>query len=168
MKIVHPRFVALFLLPNLIFGTVAFNIGAEQLIRIFNSALLALSIGVCVAYHRPVLDILFDDQEMERSDWLALGIFMSWLGNTVLRMNSIAWRAMGRPDWFDNTHIGSYGLFMVLCAASFHLAAPGAIGTKRVPTERWVRIGALIALGVFASILAGYLLDWLGWLPGGL
>lgn len=162
IKLIRLRFLAMFVAPNAAFIGAAWFTPPAQLIGLFSAILLALSIGVCVAYHRPVRDILFGDEPLERSDWLALGIFLSWFGNLILRLHSIIWRALGRPDWLENNHAISYSLFMIACAAAFHLAAPGAIGLKRVPTERWVKIGVLSAFGVFAATLLGYALDWLG------
>jgi hypothetical protein len=44
-------------------------------------------------------------------------------------------------------------------AAACHTAGKDALGRKRVPPERWVRIGIVAAPGVFVLILAGYALD---------
>ena len=162
MRLLPARFVAFFLAPNLVFVGVALLVRAQTMIELFNAAQLALSIGVVVAYHKPVRDILWGKEPIDRGDWLALGIFLSWTGNLLLRLNSIIWRAMGRPDWFDNSQLANYALFMGMCAGAFHLAAPGAIGKGRVPTDRWVWIGILIASGVFAFLIAGYALDRFG------
>lgn len=161
-KLLRPRSLGLFIGPNLGFIIIGLAISSETLIGLFNAALMALSIGVVVAYHKPVAEILFGDEAMDRADWLALGIFLSWSGGIVFRTHSIVWRALGRPNELENTVYLAYGLFMMTFAAACHLAARDALGRNRVPPERWVRIGIIAATGVFVIILAGYALDWSG------
>ena len=163
-KLLKPRFLGLFVGPNLGFILIGLVLSSETLIGLFNAALMALSIGVVIAYHKPTAEILFGDEIMDRADWLALGIFLSWSGGIVFRTHSIVWRALGRPNELENTIFLAYALFMMTFAAACHMAAKDALGRKRVPPERWVRIGIIAAMGVFVLILLGYALDWAGWL----
>jgi hypothetical protein len=135
-KLLKPRFLGLFVGPNVGFVLIGPAFSPETLIGLFNAALMALSTGVVIAYHKPVAEILFGDEIMDRADWLALGIFLSWSGGIVFRVHSIIWRALGRPNELENTIFLAYALFMMTFAAACHMAAKDVPGRKRVPPER--------------------------------
>lgn len=151
------RFSAIFIAPNLAFLLFALLVPAAVLIDAFNGAILALSVGVCVAYSPVIRNILGRYRNIDRADLLALGIFFGWFGIVLRTAWSLVWRYYGTPlEWLD-THFTSYFLFTSLCAAGFHLLAPGAIDS-RVPTWEWVRVGLLCSAGVMAMFLAFWLL----------
>lgn len=158
MAFLTPRLFWLFIVPNIIFGIIALLTPATAFITVLNAALVALSIGVCLAYGPPVAAVLIGTRRMDRADWLGIGIFCSWFAVVVNRTWSIVWRYMGRPDWLLESDIVSYALWLSACAAVFHLAAPGAIG-ELVPPRRWINIGILVALLMFLSLLLGYVFD---------
>jgi hypothetical protein len=152
------RFFWLFIAPNILFGGIALATSATALISVLNAALFAVAIGVCMAYGPPVLDTLWSGRPMDRADWLGIGIFCSWFSIVVIRAWSIAWRYLGKPEWLLESDLVSYALYLQLCAAVFHLAAPGAIG-NRVPTRRWINIGTAVAVLIFAALVLGYMFD---------
>ena len=62
------------------------------------------------------------------------------------------------PPWMVSTDFTSYFLFMRVCGAVFHLAAPAAID-NHIPPRRWIMIGILIALAVAIVMAISYVLD---------
>ena len=153
------RLFWLFIVPNIVFGAIALLTPATGFITVLNAALVALALGVCLAYGPPVIAALTSDKRpMDRADWLGIGIFCSWFAVVVNRTWSISWRYLGRPDWLLESDIVSYALWLSACAAVFHLAAPGAIG-EMVPPRRWINIGILVAVLMFMSLLLGYDFD---------
>lgn len=155
MALVRLRFFWLFIVPNIIFAVIAILTNASVLITVFNAALFAIAIGVCLAYGPPVAAILLSQRTMDRADWLGVSIFCSWFSIVVIRGWSIAWRWLGKPEWLLESDIVTYALYMQLCAAIFHLAAPGALG-DRVPPRRWINIGIGVAVLIFAPLGLGY------------
>lgn len=158
MAFLTSRFFWLFIVPNIIFAVIALATNASSLILILNSALFAVAIGVCLAYGPPVGNILLSGRPFDRADWLGLGIFCSWFSIVVIRAWSISWRYLGKPEWLLESDIVTYALYLQLCAAVFHLAAPGAIG-DRVPPRRWINIGIAVAVLIFAALGFGYMFD---------
>lgn len=155
MAFLKSRFFWLFVVPNIIFAGIALATNASALISVFNAALFAVAIGVCLAYGPPVATILLSTRPLDRADWLGLGIFCSWFSIVIIRGWSIVWRALGKPEWLLESDIVTYALYMQLCAAIFHLAAPGALG-DRVPPRRWINIGIAVATFIFIALVLGY------------
>lgn len=152
----YTRFGLLFILPNVVFTMIALVTPPKVLIAAFNAAIAALAVGVCVAYFPVIRHMLTKDQApLDKADLLALGIFCSWFGMVLRTVWSLTWRYYGMPDDWTDTHITSYFIFLGMCGALFHLAAPGAVG-DRVPTKHWVKLGALTAGGVFIGLALGF------------
>lgn len=159
-KILTRRVLTLFIVPNLLYALVALSTDAQLLITLLNGALLALAVGVCVAYYPVVWLVLKDEAENDTADWLGLGVFCSWAAIVYARIFSMIWRAWGGDgDWMLNSDLVTYQLFLSISAAVFHLGAPGAIGNRRVPTVRWVKTGIYAAAGAFGALVVGYTFD---------
>jgi hypothetical protein len=160
-----PRFLRWIVLPHLVFFAVAWLTDAPPLIAVLNSVDIALSVAVCIAFLPSALEAIFDDRPADKAVFLTLGIFCGWEGNALRAGWSMAWRALGMPDWFANTDITSYILFVIGAGALFHLLAPGALD-EDVPPKRWIKIGAWIGAGVFLAIVLTYLHDIEGYIHG--
>lgn len=152
------RVLLLFLLPHAIFAGLALPTAAPWLIAILNGSSLALSMGVCVAFLPAMFGIFFKPGALDRGDYLSFGIWLTWFAVIMQAIWSMIWRWRGMPLWMADTDFTSYFLFMRVCGAVFHLAAPGAID-NHIPPRRWIMIGILIALAVIAVMLAGWMLD---------
>jgi len=152
------RFVWLFVVPNVVFASVALLTNATDLIVVLNFALVALWVGVCVAYLPPVIIILMDDRPLDRADILALGIFCGGFSIVIIRTWSMIWRIMGKPEWLLESDIVSYALFTSVIAAVLHLAAPGGLN-DRVPPRRWISIGISVAILVFAGLVLAFMMQ---------
>ncbi|MDB5177500.1 MAG: hypothetical protein JWN75_1168 [Candidatus Saccharibacteria bacterium] len=149
------RLLYMFVLPNVLFAIVALATSASTLITVLNAALFAIAVGVCLAYGPPVVRILMTEDQMDTADWLGVGIFCSWASIVFIRAWSIVWRSMGKPEWLLESDIVTYALYLQLCAAIFHLAAPGGINS-RVPTRRWIDIGITVSVTIFVVLGVGY------------
>lgn len=158
MAALKSRFFWLFIVPNIVFAVIALSTNASTLISVFNAALFAVAIGVCLAYGPPVFDSVLGSRYLDRADWLGLGIFCSWFSIVVMRGWSIVWRAVGKPEWLLESDIVTYALYLQLFAAVFHLAAPGALG-DRVPPRHWINIGIVVAVLIFTALGLGYFFD---------
>jgi hypothetical protein len=80
------RLFWLFIVPNIVFGAIALLTPATGFITVLNAALVALAMGVCLAYGPPVIAVLASDKRpMDRADWLGIGIFCSWFAVVVNR-----------------------------------------------------------------------------------
>ena len=158
MAFLTSRFFWLFIVPNAAFCLIATLTSTTAFISVLNSALVAMAIGVCIAYWPSIAAVLMGTRPLDRADWLGLGIFCAWFGTFVNRSWSIVWRYLGRPEWLLESDIVSYALWLGMCAAVFHLAAPGAID-EQVPPRRWINIGILVAVLMFLPLLLGYAFD---------
>jgi hypothetical protein len=136
MAFLKSRLFWLFILPNIVFGIIAYLTPATGFIPVLNAALVALAIGVCLAYGPPVIAVLVGKRKMDRADWLGIGIFRSWSAVVVNRMWSIVWRYMGRPDWLLESDIVSYALWLRA------RARPYFIWRRPARSVRWSRRGA--------------------------
>jgi hypothetical protein len=125
--------VRLVLLPWAAFALLALVTSAPALISALNYAQFAASIAVCVFYSPVAARIAFQDRgTVEAADWLAFGIWLSWLRSVVLTTWSTSWRWAGRPLWLANTDIVAWARYTQTVAAICHLAAPQAVA-NRVP-----------------------------------
>ena len=75
----------------------------------------------------------------------------------------LIWRPLGIPDWFANTDITSYILFVIGAGALFHLIALGTL-EEDVPSRRWIKFDVWIGAGVFLAIVLTYLHDIEGYI----
>jgi hypothetical protein len=151
------RAIFVFLMPNAAFAAAAVMIDAKTLVAVFNSAMGSLACGVCVAYFPTIRNFLGSYRKIDRADLLALGIFFAWFAIVLRTGWAIAWRYNGyNLDWTDS-YFQSYYIFLSICAAIFHLAAPGAI-ESRIPTIEWVKIGLLVAIGIGGMLFASWML----------
>lgn len=124
------------------------SVGARTAIELGNVVLFSLSAGIAVAYAPIVRDALRYSY-IDGGSILSIGIYLGWSATFVARGFSIAWRLMGQPvDWLDSAVWGSH-IALSCASAVAHLVAPGAVAGK-VPTQQWLKIGALVALGVLA------------------
>lgn len=120
--------------------------GPKAAIEIGNVMVLALSAGIVVAYGPIVRDAL-RHHYIDGPHILTIGIFLGWAATFFARGGSIIWRLMGQPpDWL-NSSLWGFHIALSCASALAHLVAPGAVA-GRVPTRQWLRIGALVAIGV--------------------
>ena len=160
-----PRFLRWVVFPHIAFFMIAWATEASALIAALNSIDIALSVAVCIAFLPSALDSVFRPGPADKAIFLTLGIFCGWVGNSLRSGWSMAWRALGMPDWFANTDMTSYILFWIGAGALFHLLAPGALD-EQVPPKRWVKIGVWVGVGVLLAIALTCLHDIAGWVRG--
>lgn len=149
------RLIWLFAVPQLLFVALNYATDGGALITVLSVTLFAAAVGVCFAYAPAVYDALVADRDLDRADWLSMGVFVSWAAIVLIRAWSIFWRFLGKPDALVNSDIIAYSLYMSLWAAVFHLAAPGAI-SDRVPARRWINIGIAVTVFLLFAIASGY------------
>ncbi len=123
--------------------------GSRAAIEGSNVVMLSLACGIVVAYAPDVWhDLKF--AKLNGSAILSIGIFSSWLAIIYRTGSSISWRLYGKPiEWLDSGLWG-FHIPMSCFAALCHLIAPEAV-SGRVPTKQWVRIGIMVAFGVFVG-----------------
>lgn len=121
-------------------------VGPRDALAIANVVVLALSAGIVAAYTPVVADAL-RQPFIDGPDLLTVGIFVGWASITVARAGSLVWRLAGSPpEWLDSS---LWGIHIVLSgiSAMIHLIAPAATA-GRIPTQHWIKIGALVSLGI--------------------
>jgi hypothetical protein len=155
------RWICLFILPQVLFAVLAYATQGATLITILNTVVFASAAGVCLAYSPAVWDAMTAARSMDRSDWLCMGVFVSWFSIVVARSWSIIWRVLGRPPWLLDSDLISYSLYMAIWAAIFHLAAPGGID-DRVPPQRWINIGIAVSIFLLVAIGSAYYFEAFG------
>ena len=165
IRLTAPRFLWWVVLPHIAFFIVAFLTDAPALIAVLNSVDIALSVAVCIAFLPSAADAIFADRPADKAVFLTLGIFCGWEGQSLRSGWSMAWRALGMPDWFANTDITSYILFVIGAGALFHMLAPGVLD-EEIPPKRWIKIGAWVGAGVLLAISLTYLHDISSFLHG--
>ena len=125
------------------------------MIELENGILVALGIGIIVAYSGDTLAALRHPHPT-RGDILALGIFLSWTSVAIGRSMSAFGRAMHYDlAWFNN-HATTLQIFIGALGGVCHLTAPEAVDGW-VPRKAWVRIGLVVASGL-AIVLTAILL----------
>lgn len=144
------REILLLTMATIIFAyvvAVAF-VGARTAIELGNVLVFSLSAGIIVAYSPIVKDAL-SYEYVDGGSILSIGIYLGWSATFIARGFSIVWRLLGQPvEWLDSAIWG--GHIALSCASAVaHMVAPGAVAGK-VPTQQWLRIGALVALSVLA------------------
>jgi hypothetical protein len=124
-------------------------LGPRVAIETGNVILLSLASGIVVAY-APVAWQALRHGLVDGAGILSIGIFASWLGVVIARGVSIVWRVLDKPvDWLDSPWWGIH-IAASTVGAMCHLIAPEAV-SGRVPTREWVRIGLMVAGGVFVG-----------------
>lgn len=145
------RRTLLLLLGAVIFSYPAavITLGPRVAIETGNVILLSLACGIVVAYAPVAWDALRRGM-IDGASILAMGILASWSGVAVARIVSVIWRVLDKPvDWLDSPWWGTH-IALSAIGAICHLIAPEAVG-GRIPTREWVRIGLMVAAGVFVG-----------------
>lgn len=159
------RFWACFVFPQAMFAALAWTTEAATLIPALNVAMVALAVGVCVAFSPSVIRFFSGRGWMDQGDALSIGIFTTWFATALNGGWSLTWRYLGQPAWLANNDFVSYFRYMFVAGAILHLVAPGAIA-DRIPPAQWVRIGSAVAITVFVAFAVIWALDKAPDLPG--
>lgn len=120
--------------------------GPKMAIEIGNIMVFALAAGIIVAYGPIVRDALRHTY-VDGPNILTVGIFVGWSATFLARGGSIVWRLVGQPPEWLNSSLWGFHIALSCVSALAHLVAPGAVA-GRVPTRQWLKIGALVAIGV--------------------
>lgn len=154
------RFWLFFGLPNLAFAALAAATDAIDILPVMSLITSALSIGICVAFFPAIFSFFARDGAIGTGEALTLGIWCTWFATALLGILTFVWRAAGQPLWLINNDAVAYLRFLNICGACLHLASPDAI-TDRIPSSRWIKIGAMVAGLVMAFFVASYVLGLL-------
>ena len=149
------RVIGLCLVPQLLFLVMNYVTDGGALITVLRMTLFAAAFGVCIAYLPAVIDAFTADRDLDRADWLCMGVFVSWAAVIVISAWSVLWRVLGKPTWLLDSDVIAYSLYMSLWAAAFHLAAPGSV-KDRVPPRRWINIGIAVTVVMLCAIFSAY------------
>jgi hypothetical protein len=91
----------------------------------------------------------FRKPEPKRSDFLIVGIWLSFLSHWCQNLYSLAYRLAQAPEWLLTAEVVSPIVMLSMVASVLHVAAPGAVdGT--VPRRNRIALGIGIGLAVFA------------------
>jgi hypothetical protein len=151
------RALYLFVIPNILVILLNLITDPRPAIFVVGAINSSLAMGISVAFAPAIIRIFTEDRPLEKADWLAFGIWISWTSLAMRFVYSLIWRWQGTPSWMINTDLSVYISCMTTIGAISHLVAPGAIG-DRIPPRRWIIIGLLAAAGVLCMIAIGYLL----------
>ena len=143
------RFVASCLV---VFAAAAATTSTSILILLLNDLLMSAAFGVCWAY-APLLPGALAGPSPAKGEYLGTGIFLQASSVLLLRIASLIGRDLGWPEIY-NTPMIPFALLLGLMGALLHLWAPNAV-EGRIPRQRWVFSGALVAVGSFIA-LAGW------------
>lgn len=158
------RLLTLFLGPHVIFIALSIATASIPAITLLNFVLFAISSGVCIAFSPIVWSIFYDELPLDRSDYLAFGI---WLGfwSLLLRTGvNIVWRLTGMHLNMINTPLTTYIMFTAIAAGILHLLAPEAVKSK-IPPRQWLRLGVVVTASLLLAFGVGYLFNFNGYRP---
>jgi hypothetical protein len=154
----YRRLQLVVVLPLLLFFFGAWVTDAVMLKSIINTVRIAVSAGITAAYTPGAMDFVLSDEEIEPGDWLGYGIVLTWLASLMITMFNIVWIAHGQPISWVNTDFVNFMYFLSTGGGVCHLFAPGAL-KQQIPTRRWIQVGVAVAVAVFLSFFAAWLVD---------
>lgn len=132
------------------FVAIIFALDDKDAVELFNGILFSVAVGVMVTYW-PAFWRALGEERKSSSDYLLLGIGISWLSITLHRGLSTVWRAYDKPEWIADHWVWSVFIFLGIIAGTLHITAPHAID-GRVPTWNWIKWGIFVALGTAAAV----------------
>lgn len=124
-------------------------IGNETAIRVENYVGVAVSFAAFVRYRHDAWDALFSARPTG-FQILALGIFVSWMGNLIRNIYSSVERDFG-IGWVRWGPLVPVFLFLMVLGGIMHLAGPRMQG-GRLPVRALVEIAAVVLAGVVAAL----------------
>lgn len=134
------------------YPTAILMLGSRVAIETGNVIVLSVASGIVVAYAPVAWQAMRKGRLIDGADILSIGIFTAWCGVAYARMGSIIWRMLDKPvSWLDSGWWG-FHIAMTCMGALCHLVAPEAV-SGRVPTKEWIRIGLMVAAGVFCGAI---------------
>lgn len=125
-------------------------IGNETAVRIENYVGCAVSFAAFVRYRHDAWGALFSARPTG-FQILALGIFVSWMGNLIRNIYSSVERDFG-IGWVRWGFVVPFFLFLMVLGGIMHLAGPTIDKSGRLPGRSLVQIGAVVAYGILAAV----------------
>jgi len=139
------------------FWILAWIIPSAYLFYLTNALTMCLAGGILVAYYPGIKDALIR-RDVGGGHWLILGIAVTWLA-TLMRIGwAWLWRILEFPDWMTDHPFLAFLTWMIATGGMLHLLAQDAIG-GRIPKANWIRLGVLVAVGLFLTFLIVLLFD---------
>ena len=139
------RFWLYFVAPQVTFVGLSTCLRPQTLQPLFSAIIFALSLGINVAFMPSTMAFFNRSGPIDRTEALCIGIQATWFSRACVGAWSLFWRYEGQPLWLINNDLVAYFNYLTILGALMHLAAPGAI-KDHIPTARWVKIGALVAI----------------------
>ncbi len=90
------------------------------------------------------------NRERMRSDFLILGIWLSFLSQFFQNVYAVLARLAGMPQWFINSEILGPTILMSVVAAALHLTIPGG-ADGIVPRRNRYSLGAGVAVAIMLT-----------------
>ena len=126
---------------------------AEELNPTFVLILISLSGGVCVAFVPNLIRLFTKGNPIDIEGIVCLGIMATWISNILRPSVLLLIELVPSMAWLRESDAVSFGLFVAIYGGVAHLSAP-AIDAGRMPPRRWSYIGSLVAVGIFAALVA--------------
>ncbi len=127
---------------------------------------LFLNLAVAITFGREAWRVSLKRRQ-DASDYLILGVFVSWATSGVQAAWLLLWRLGGQPSWMVNSDFNASFFAALAFAAALHLLTSNAINGE-VPKGKTIIIALIVSAGLLAATLSigmspkvGGLLDWL-------
>lgn len=127
----------------LLFGTLLDDGELTLALRILQAS---ASAGVVYCYARAAY-FAFRVEEPIGSDYLIVGILLSFFSMFCQAIYSIVYRLLGGPTWMLYSEVAAPFVLISVIAAVLHVTAPGAVD-GRVPPKNRITVGICFAIAV--------------------
>jgi hypothetical protein len=139
-----------------IYLLLVYFVDRADLITLMNGVMFSVAVAVVATFSRDTIRIIATG-DVDREDYLLLGIIAAWASDVAVRFWTTLVRYLGRPEGFVDHPILALFLLWGIVGGVLHLTAPNAIKGK-VPTRNWIKVGAAVGIG---TVLA-FLILWVG------
>lgn len=132
------------------FWPLFYTFGPDAMMELTSSLVLGVSVAVMLTWLPTAVRCLRTGLR-EGESLFSVGTFFFATAIAVQRLWSTAYRWDGRPDWMLNSPFSSLAWWMVFCAGTMVLLAPGT-SAGAVPQRNWVYVACAASFG---SLIAG-------------
>jgi hypothetical protein len=115
---------------------------------------ILIAVAVIITYY-PHWYSAFHAERLGKVDQLALGVFVTWMAVFFHACYSLAWRALGNPDWMVQSDMMGIPYFIAMMGGTLHITA---MRTEKgtVPMANVTMVMVAFITGILAGMAGAY------------
>ena len=141
------------LLVQILFVPAWFLIPTQDLLEMLNGAIVALSLGIAIAYRKGIGEVLTKPfLFLMGSDALILAVFQTAVATSAVFTSLFIWRIVEEQDGFTTHWSWAFARWVMCSSLALFLVSSSTVDS-RVPPTNYITAGWVVAAGVSVALI---------------